>query len=191
MEKKEEVITTARELFKNYGYKKVSMDEIAKKSKVTKKTIYHYFKDKDALFQYFVTEELEQMKEKFEQGSNNPNLSVTERIGNGLKAILDFRKESPLVSSIKKEEELTGITSNFLSQYDEEIINYLEEKIKEEIKKGNIRVCNTKLTAFIIYKVFYSIFFEYSQELKEQQVIEEVTSILQKGLIVGGTYEKH
>ena len=56
MEKKEVVINTARELFTKYGYKKVSMDEIARTSNVTKKTIYSYFKDKDELFRYFIEE---------------------------------------------------------------------------------------------------------------------------------------
>ena len=45
MTKKEVVIDTARELFSKYGYKKVSMDEIATNAIVTKKTIYTYFKD--------------------------------------------------------------------------------------------------------------------------------------------------
>ena len=39
MNKKEIIIETARNLFTNYGYKKVSMDEIATSAKVTKKTI--------------------------------------------------------------------------------------------------------------------------------------------------------
>jgi len=47
--KKDQVINTARELFSNRGYRKVSMDEIAKVSGVTKRTIYRYFKDKDDL----------------------------------------------------------------------------------------------------------------------------------------------
>ena len=34
MEKKEVVINTARELFTKYGYKKVSMDEIAPAQKI-------------------------------------------------------------------------------------------------------------------------------------------------------------
>ena len=37
MDKREAVIDTARRLFTKYGYKKVSMDEIAKESGVTKK----------------------------------------------------------------------------------------------------------------------------------------------------------
>lgn len=41
MNKKEEVIKKARELFTKYGYKKVSMDEIAREANVTKKQSIH------------------------------------------------------------------------------------------------------------------------------------------------------
>ena len=40
MTKKEDVIVSARELFTKYGYRKVSLLDIANKSGVTKKTIY-------------------------------------------------------------------------------------------------------------------------------------------------------
>ena len=53
MGKNENIITAARELFIQYSFDKVSMDEIAKKAGVTKKTIYYYFRDKQELFQYF------------------------------------------------------------------------------------------------------------------------------------------
>ena len=43
MNKKEIIIEKARDLFTTYGYKKVSMDEIAREANVTKKTIYSYF----------------------------------------------------------------------------------------------------------------------------------------------------
>lgn len=189
MEKKEEIINVARELFKEYGYRKISMNEIAKKAQVTKKTIYHHFKDKDELFQYFITEELDMMKEKFEKVSNRQS-SVSKRITEGLKVILEFRKKSPLVASIIKEQELTGISSDFLTQYDDEIIKYLEKKIKIEIDKKTIKNCNPNLTAFIIYKIFFSVFFEYKKDLKEDDVISEVSSILQDGLIIEGGHNE-
>ena len=50
MNKKEDIIEKARILFTNYGYKRVSMDEVAREANVTKKTIYSYFKDKEDLF---------------------------------------------------------------------------------------------------------------------------------------------
>ena len=66
MNKKEIIIEKARDLFTTYGYKKVSMDEIAREANVTKKTIYSYFKDKDSMFLYFVDEELEKIKKEME-----------------------------------------------------------------------------------------------------------------------------
>ena len=45
--KKEQVIEAARRLFHQFGFKKVSMDEIAKEAGVTKKTIYMYFGSKE------------------------------------------------------------------------------------------------------------------------------------------------
>lgn len=182
MDKKAKIIEAARILFTEYGYKKVSMDEIAKQANVTKRTIYHYFKDKNELFQYFVSEELETMKKVFEAASEEDK-PISEKIINGLQKVLKFREEGALIKSIIKEEKLTGIKSDFISQYDSEIIAYIEEKINKGINEGNIRKCNANLTAFIIYKVFYSIFFEYHKSIDEKEVIDEVSYILQNGII--------
>ena len=183
MNKKEIIIETARNLFTKYGYKKVSMDEIASSAKVTKKTIYRYFKDKDDLFQYFITEELESIKKCFEK-VNRKKITLSEKIILSVKEVLEFRKKSQLFNSLSKEQML-GNHTNFISQYDNEIINYIEIKLKEEIEKGNIRKCDENLTAFLIYKIFFSIFFEYDKDIKE------VSSILENGLIVeGGQNEK-
>ena len=60
--KEEQIIEVARELFHKFGFKKVSMDEIAKEAGVTKKTIYRYFNSKEALLEYFIQEEIQNMK---------------------------------------------------------------------------------------------------------------------------------
>ena len=44
--KQEQIIQAARKLFNKFGYKRVSMDEIAKEAGVTKKTVYSYFASK-------------------------------------------------------------------------------------------------------------------------------------------------
>ena len=41
--KKDQIIEAARLLFHKYGFKKVSMDEIAREAGVNKRTIYSYF----------------------------------------------------------------------------------------------------------------------------------------------------
>ena len=60
--KEEQIIETARTLFHKFGFKKVSMDEIAKEAGVTKRTIYMYFSSKEDLLKYFIIEEIKEMK---------------------------------------------------------------------------------------------------------------------------------
>jgi AcrR family transcriptional regulator len=183
MDKKEAVINTARDLFQKYGYKKVSMDEIAKTSGVTKKTIYTYFKDKDSMFLYFIEEELQKMKRKIEK-KNNSDLPFIEVVATNLYDMLIFRKNSMLISTISKEiKNGNDKCCDFLKVYDDEILSYIEKKINLEIKKGNIKKCDAHLTSFIIYKVFISILFEYDRDIDEKKVTKDVTAILKDGLL--------
>lgn len=184
MNKKEEVINAARDLFTKYGYKKVSMDEIAKEASVTKKTIYSYFSDKEAMFKYFASEELQSMKEKIENDVNS-STSFIDRVSKILYESLLFRKNSDLIKTIIKEisKNNTAECISFLKFYDGEIVSYIEEKIKQEIQNKTIKKCDAHLTAFIIYKVYSSILFEYDREIDEEKVTKEVTNILKDGLL--------
>jgi AcrR family transcriptional regulator len=49
VEVKENIIVTAEELFLRYGFKRVTMDDIAREMAISKKTIYQYFKDKNEI----------------------------------------------------------------------------------------------------------------------------------------------
>ena len=49
MEIGERIVQKALELFMRYGIRSISMDEIASQLGISKKTIYHSYKDKDAL----------------------------------------------------------------------------------------------------------------------------------------------
>ncbi len=46
---KESIVKSAKELFRKYGYHKTSVNEIAKKARVAKATIYKYFESKEQI----------------------------------------------------------------------------------------------------------------------------------------------
>lgn len=48
---KEEILTSATEMFLTYGFKSVTMDDIAEKMSISKKTIYTHFSNKTKLVQ--------------------------------------------------------------------------------------------------------------------------------------------
>ena len=50
----EEIIRKSSEIYRKYGIRSVSMDDIARELSISKKTIYRYFKDKDDLIEKVV-----------------------------------------------------------------------------------------------------------------------------------------
>jgi AcrR family transcriptional regulator len=71
---KKQIIKVADEMFTNYGLKSVTMDDIAKKMGISKKTIYQFYKDKDELVELIVRQKLdEQWCEMEEIGKQYPN----------------------------------------------------------------------------------------------------------------------
>lgn len=50
------ILQAAKELFKRYGYNKTSVNEIAKKAKVAKATIYKYFESKEMILHSILME---------------------------------------------------------------------------------------------------------------------------------------
>ncbi len=58
MEHKERILEKATDLFMRYGIRSITMDEIAAQLGISKKTIYQFFTDKDAMVEAVVNEEM-------------------------------------------------------------------------------------------------------------------------------------
>ncbi|WBL21166.1 TetR/AcrR family transcriptional regulator [Zunongwangia sp. HRR-M8] len=56
---KKQIIDASKTVFKNYGFKKATMDHIAKASGKGRSTLYYYFKNKNEVFEAFVKNEYE------------------------------------------------------------------------------------------------------------------------------------
>jgi AcrR family transcriptional regulator len=57
---KESIKKAAQDLFRKYGYHKTSVNEIAKRAKIAKATIYKYFESKEFLLQAILMEYIQQ-----------------------------------------------------------------------------------------------------------------------------------
>jgi AcrR family transcriptional regulator len=58
MEPQERIVSKAHELFMRYGIRSVSMDEVANHLGMSKKTIYQFYADKDALVEDVINIEI-------------------------------------------------------------------------------------------------------------------------------------
>ena len=52
--KKQQIVSTARDLFWKFGFRRVSIEEICREASVSKMTFYKHFKNKDELVKYII-----------------------------------------------------------------------------------------------------------------------------------------
>ena len=62
-DKRDVILTSALDLFRHYGYRRTSMEDIARAAAVAKGTLYLYFKSKDELFEAICRSLAEQVGE--------------------------------------------------------------------------------------------------------------------------------
>lgn len=185
--KNEQIVEAARKLFTKYGYKKVSMDEIAKEARVTKKTVYAYFKDKDELFKFFILEEIEKMKNlvtKIEE----KNLPFLDMVHQTIYEVLKHKKEDNFLTTITKE--AADLKKPKLVEtvelLDKEIKKYIREKLEYAIEKGYMKKLDVNILTFIIYKIYLSLMFECDVEeynINEQEISDNVLEVLKRGIL--------
>jgi AcrR family transcriptional regulator len=78
MDEKGRIQQKAKELFMRYGFRSVTMDEIAGQLGVSKKTIYQFFKDKDELVESVIAHEIQYMQDVCTTQLGNSDNAVEE-----------------------------------------------------------------------------------------------------------------
>ena len=182
--KEEQIINVARELFSTYGYKRVSMDEIAKSANVTKKTVYSYFKSKEELLKYFINEEIQNMKQIVEK-TEDSNLPYLTNVHNVIYNLLEYKSNSKFIKSIVRENETFNniIIIDNLKQIDSEIKEYIIKKLQYAVDKNYIKVDDIEITAFLIYKMYIALMFEWpDKKINKEKISDNIIKILRNGL---------
>lgn len=184
--KKEEIIESARELFNQYGYKKVSMGEIAENANVTKRTLYSYFKDKDEILKYFIEEEIDNMKEIIKE-IEKENLPFIENVHKTILKVFEYKKKKPFIKVLTQEyEKLRNKTiDEQLKLLDKNIQDYIREKLIYAVENGYIKNCDIDVVSFIIYKIYIALIFEWDtdkKELDEKKITDNIMQVLRYGI---------
>lgn len=192
--KEEQIVNSARTLFLKYGIKKVSMDEIAKNAGVTKKTVYSYFGSKADLINFFIKEELNNMKKIVEEYQNKSN-NFLENVHQGLYKMLTYKEESFFINLLIKEQDSFNVKmlKDSLKNVDGEIKNFIKQILLQAKDDGYIEVKNIDITTFLIYKMYIALMFEWDEEFKklnDKEIADNILYILKNGIITKNNKKK-
>lgn len=148
----------AHELFMRYGFRAITMDEIAARMGVSKKTIYQYYEDKDALVNAVIQDEINDDKKEcgnyFGSGKNAleeiiMTFTMLEEIFSNLNPVVLYELEKFYPAAFKKMEEHKNV---FIRQI---IKSNMQRGIQEELYRPDI---NTEVLASIRIQNIFLVF---------------------------------
>lgn len=184
--KEEQILNAAKKLFTNYGFKKVSMDEIASEAGVTKKTVYTYFSSKEELLKYCIKEELQNMR-KIIENVESKKLDFMETVHQVIYNLLKYKKNCKFLKMLFKESEILKneqLKEN-LKIVDKEIQNYIRKQLELAIQNDKIEVQNIDITTFLIYKMYIALMIDWNEDYKkldEKEIADNILHFLVNGL---------
>jgi TetR/AcrR family transcriptional regulator, regulator of autoinduction and epiphytic fitness len=98
--RQERVLTVALEVFGRYGFRKTSMDEVARSADISRQGLYLYFASKEALFRAAVSQELDTALSDASRCLNEEGAALDQRVVAALDAWLGRYVGSMLASDI-------------------------------------------------------------------------------------------
>jgi TetR/AcrR family transcriptional regulator, regulator of autoinduction and epiphytic fitness len=98
--RQERVLTAALEVFGRYGFRKTSMDEVARSADISRQGLYLYFASKEALFRAAVRQELDTALSDASRCLNEEGATLDQRVVAALDAWLGRYVGSMLASDI-------------------------------------------------------------------------------------------
>ena len=148
---KNRIIEVAQDIFKKYGFKKSTMDEIAAAAGKGKSTLYHYFKSKEEVFAAVIEKEGDIMFKELNKiitANINCKLKLKKYITTRMNLI---DKLSNLYSAIKSDYfNHFNFIQKYRNKYDENEILFIEQILLDGIikKEFNIDEDDTKIYAY-------------------------------------------
>ncbi|MDS9472373.1 TetR/AcrR family transcriptional regulator [Sporosarcina pasteurii] len=187
MDRRQEILEAAAKSFSLFGYKATTMDQVAKIANVGKGTIYTFFANKEELFNAIVVKMIDEMRVEADKAALEGD-SFEEKAHARLMHMLKFRETHLLYAKlIDEEKELrTPAVAEVLQEIEEAIVSYIEEKIKKAIANGEVKQCDTKLVAYLLFKSYLALVIDWNkthdEELEEERIVTLISETIFKSL---------
>jgi len=174
-EKRQEIIEKVRDLYKSYGIKSVTMDDVAHKLAISKKTLYQYFKDKDELVKSVVECDFE--KKKLDMKVDSPKLNAIEEVVQYYKMQIEMIKDHKPSFIYDLRKYYPDIFASVQKRMRERIMNNTRNNIVKGIKEGFYRnnideEIIAKLNLMRIEGIMNGEFFTHEEMVSEKLMTE-------------------
>jgi AcrR family transcriptional regulator len=150
---KNSILENAKYVFAKYGFRKTTLEDIARAVGKGKTSLYYYFKNKEDIFEATINMEIDKMKNEFIDA-----LEIQQSPRQKLRTYINLRMELflKLISfypTFRQEfAENWGYIERIRARYDAEELSIIKSILQEGINSGEFEIRHIDLTAQAIIK---------------------------------------
>lgn len=183
-----QIVRIARKIFTRYGFKKTTMEEIAKASRKGKSSIYYYFQSKEDIFRAVVENEADELKERLNNNIHTDALPIDK-----LKTYILFRLHH--VRTMKNfyaalnEEYLTNMDFilEIRKKFDREEQEMVKKILEEGIHEGTFQINSSEIGALAIVTMMKGLelplFLSTEHKTDRVELLDDLIQVIFYGLV--------
>ncbi len=186
------ILDRAKSRFERFGYKKTTMDEISRDCRISKKTVYACFLDKENLFLSLLLHESRLVREYIfaqTEGIADP----VEKLKKLLKTSVEYFNQDHFLTRILKDEEAlysAVLQKNYRQAVEEALLPSIAEILAQGQRSGAIRDVDVDVAAYAGLKLFQSFSYLRTREFARDREqpgysVEVLIDFIMHGLLAG------
>jgi AcrR family transcriptional regulator len=181
------VIVTAGKIFSRYGFKKTTMDEIAKALKMGKSSIYYYFESKEEIFEAVVLWEANILRNELTTAIKKVDSPIDKMKNYVFVRMKSFEKLANYYNAIcDKNLDHFDFIEHIRSKYDREELAILRLILYDGSRKKVFNVANSEYTALAIQTTLKGLevpLFWKKKEVNIESRLDAILGVLFYGIV--------
>jgi AcrR family transcriptional regulator len=184
---RKKVIIAAGQIFSRYGFRKTTMDEIARELKMGKSSIYYYFESKEEIFEAVVLYEANILRNELTTAIKSVESPVEKMKNYVFVRMKAFEKLSNYYNAIfDKNLDHFDFIENIRARYDREELAILRLLIWHGTRKKVFNVVNSEYTALAIQTTLKGLevpLFWMKKEVNIESRLNAILEVLFNGIL--------
>ena len=173
------IVETAGLIFSRYGFRKTSMDQIAKALKIGKSSIYYYYSSKEAIFEAVVLNEANMLRNALTSAIKAVDSPIDKMKNYVFLRMNTFLKLSNYYNAIfDKNLDHFDFIETVRTKYDREELAILRLILYDGARKGIFHVENSEYTAMAIQTTLKGVEVPLFWKRKEENIESRLNAIL-------------
>lgn len=178
-EYRKKIIISAGQIFSRFGFKKTTMDEIARALKMGKSSVYYYFKSKEEIFEAVVLYEANLLRNELTTAIKSVESPVDKMRNYVFVRMKSFEKLSNYYNAIfDRNLDHFDFIENIRAKYDREELAILRLILYDGARKKVFKIENSEYTALAVQTALKGLEVPLFWQKKELNIEERLNAIL-------------